>query len=246
MIRIFLLIFVVFAVISCSDEKNSAIEKTKQKICVLLNENPSPDGIKKAKAIWENDFVKKFNLNNNEKSAYLLKLRKCFTTKSFKKEIAPLDKPLSGTVAGFLKLRNDNLTILLKNPESPAFSINCTFSGIKKYTDSADFDIEGTLTIYNNNGKKLETYNIYPVPDFYLTMKQGSGNFKFTVYLDAIWYPYGKKPFDKAAGILTLITKAKYYKFELGIKDENKEKNDEKMNDDEILDNLQILSTPAE
>ena len=246
MTKIIIIIFTLFAVISCSDEKDSAIENTKQRICEVLSQNPTPDGIHKAKTVWEKDFVQEYNLTADELPDYLVKLRKCFAGMNFKHEITPLNQALEGTVADYLKLKSENLQIILKNPEAPAFSINCTFTGIKKYTDSADFDIEGSLTLFDNTGKKLETYNVYPVPDFYLTMKKGSGDFKFTSYLDAIWYPYGKNPFDKAAAALNLMIKAKYYKIYLGIKGEKRKNGKEKMNDDEILDNLQILSAPSQ
>jgi len=245
MTKILIMFITAFIAISCSNEKDSAIDRIQQKICSTLIESPTAEGIITAKGIWQNEFAKKFEITSKEQTDYLVKFRKCFASMGFKRNIKPLNQSITGTIADYLKLKNDNLQIVLKNEEAPAFSITCVFSGIKQYQDSTEFDVEGSLTLYDHSGKKIYKYNVYPVPDFYLTMKQGRGDFKFTAYLDAIWYPYDKNPFDKAAEAIIMMSKAEYYSFALGIKGENKDKNDEKMNDDEILDNLQILSAPA-
>jgi len=244
---IYILILSLVMLAACSNDKEEAIENLTKQICNTLQKDNTPAGIQKAKEIYMNNFASKFDLTQKEQAEYLIKFRKCFANMGFSKQIKPLTKPVMGTVADYLTLKESNLLIALKNEQAPAFSVNMIFSGIKQYTDSNKLEVEGNITLFDNNKKKLVKYQIYPVPDFYLTMKKGSGDFKFTAYLDAIWYPYGKNPFDTAKTYLSMMQKAEYYKLLLEIKgknQKNKKKNDDKK-DEEILDNLQILSAPA-
>ncbi len=241
------LVIILFAVLlftSCSDDKNSAIESISEKICSKLQDNPTSEGIKEAGDIFYNEFASKFTLNEKELSDYLVKLRPCFARMGFSKEIKPADNYFTGAVSKYLALKEDGLKIVLKNENAPAFSVDMIFTGIKKYLDSAKPEIKGKFILLDKDKNELAKYNIYPVPDFYLTLEKGSGDFKFTVYLDAIWYPYGEKPFDKAIEYLELMHKAEFYAIVLDFEGNKKSKEDED-NDDEILDNLQILSAPS-
>lgn len=244
--KLFLLLVPLLLFAACSNDKEEAVNNITGEICSTLKQDNSPAGIMKAKDIYIKNFSSKFDLSKEEESEYLVKFRKCFANMGFTKEIKPFEQTIYGSAADYLTLKEKNLKIVLSNENAPAFSINMIFSGIKKYTDTAKLEIEGDIILLNNNKKALVKYNIYPVPDFYLTMQKGSGDFKFTAYLDAIWYPYGKNPFDTAAKYLSTIQKAEYYLLELNIKDkESKNKKNKEKNDQEILDNLQILSAPS-
>ena len=238
-----LFVFSLFLVISCSDNKNETMENVKAKICSRLKDNPTPEGILQAGRLFENEFGSKYELSEKKLADYLVKLRPCFAEMGFTKEIKPMEEALQGEVSDYLALKKDVLKIVLKNVNAPAFSVDMEFTGLKKYTDSEKPEIGGSFVLFDKDKKELAKYNVYPVPDFYLTMEKGSGDFKFTVYLDAVWYPYGDKPFVKAAEYLQLMGNAEYYKMVLDLKNSKKSKQEEEK-DDEILDNLQILSAP--
>lgn len=231
--------------VSCSNKEESAFEEVKSKICGTLQEDNSPEGIKKAGNIYKSEFSDLFELKEDEEAQYLTKLRSCFSDMGFKKQLRPYaDNPLSGSLSDYLKIQKTDVELILKNPEAPAFSIDFIFEGIAKRQDEKEYDIEGSISIYDSEKELLMTYNLYPVPDFYNTINRGNGDFKFTTYLDAVWYPYSKEPFEEALKYMMLMNEAEFYSVQLGVKGD--EEKDKKKDDDkeyhEMLDNLEIMN----
>lgn len=240
-----LFIISLFLLISCGNKKNEAANNVKDKICQILANDFNESKIIEAKKYFNSELTEKFNIDNQEVQKYLVMLRSCFANTGYTKQIKPLlDEPMTGSVSKYLKLKESVLLIELTNEAAPAFNVKIQFQAYAQRKDTADYEIGGSLVLFDEKKEELQSFSIYPVSDFYNSINAGKGDFRFTTYLDAIWYPYDAQPFDKAVEVLNLLNQAEYYRIILNIDGEEngQEKKDTDKQFHEMIDKLEIMT----
>jgi len=242
---IVLFIFSCFLLISCGNQKNEVANNVMDRICQIFTNDFNESKIIEAKEHFNSEFAEKFSIDNQGIKEYLVMLRPCFANTGYTKQIKPLlDEPMTGSVSKYLKLKESVLLIELTNEVAPAFNVKIQFETYSQRRDTGDYEIGGSLVLFDDNKEELENFSIYPVSDFYNSINAGKGDFRFTTYLDAIWYPYDAQPFDKAVEVFALFKRAEYYLIILNIAGEEneQEKKDTDKQFHEMIDKLEIMT----
>lgn len=231
--------------ISCGNERNEAANSVKDKICQIFSNDFNESKIIEAKEYFNSEFTAKYNIDNQEIKEYLVLLRPCFANSGYTKQIKPLlDEPITGSVSKYLKLKESVLLLELTNEAAPAFNVKILFEAYSQRKDTGDYEIGGSLVLFDEKKEEIENFSIYPVSDFYNSINAGKGDFRFTAYLDAIWYPYDAQPFDKAVEVFALFKRAEYYLIILNVAGEEngQEKKDNDKQFHEMIDKLEIMT----